>query len=243
MNFLFNQKKKILPLLSGSVDIHCHILPGIDDGSKSVAESKVMIDAYHELGFKKIIATPHIMKGTYPNTKETISNSFEELKKGLGNQVNLIHNTAAEYMIDEDFEGFLDAGSLLPLKDKFILVEMSYFQQPINFQQNIFKLLHNGFVPILAHPERYNFIKNIEEYYELKAFGCMFQLNLLSLTDHYGEIVRKKASLLLKKNLYNFLATDAHHVRHLMEIKEIGVSKAMFSQIEQVSQKNIDVFM
>ncbi len=243
MNFFFTPKKKIFPLLKGGVDIHCHILPGLDDGAKTIDHTREMLVAYKDLGYEKIIATPHILKGTYPNTKETIFGRFKEISNDLNLDTKLISGAAAEYMLDEDFEVFLEEGSLLPLKDNYILIEMSYFQQPANLQKIIFKLMHKGFLPVLAHPERYNFIKDFESFRELKSIGCLFQLNLLSLTDHYGAMIRKKAFLLLKNNMYDFVATDAHHVNHLREIKEIEIPKSLYENVERLTSKNVNVFM
>ncbi|HET8838991.1 MAG TPA: CpsB/CapC family capsule biosynthesis tyrosine phosphatase [Flavobacteriaceae bacterium] len=243
MNFFFNSKKKITPLLRGGVDIHCHILPGLDDGAKTMEETRGMLQEYGNLGYKKIIATPHILKGTYPNTKETIFGRFKEISQQLPDEMNLVYNAGAEYMLDEDFEIFLEEGNLLPLKDKYVLIEMSYFQQPANLQQLVFKMLHKGFSPILAHPERYNFINNLEAFRQLKKMGCLFQLNLLSLTDHYGPMIKKKAFRLLKNDLYDFMATDAHHVNHLKKIGEIAVPKRLFQKVEKLTSENAKVFM
>lgn len=242
MNFFFNSKKKITPLLRGSVDIHCHILPGIDDGAKTIGETRGMLQEYQNLGFKKIIATPHILKGTYPNTKESILARFNEISQEFPGDMKLISNAAAEHMLDEDFEIFLEGGSLLPLKDNYVLIEMSYFQQPANLQQLVFKMLHKRFIPVLAHPERYNFINNLESFRKLKNMGCLFQLNLLSLTDHYGPMTKKKAFLLLKNDLYDFMATDAHHINHLKKIGEITVPKKMFKKVERLTLENTKVF-
>ena len=241
MSFFFNSKKKIVSLLEGCVDIHCHILPNLDDGAKTLDETHDMLELYKDLGYKKIIATPHILKGTYPNTKETISERFREISKENG--LEMISGAAAEYMLDEDFEVYLEQGNLLPLKDDYILIEMSYFQQPANLRQIIFKMQHKGFRPVLAHPERYNFINNSGEFRELKGIGCLFQLNLLSLSKHYGLMVQKKAFTLLKKGLYNFMATDAHHVRHLQEIKEIEVPKSLYENMGKLAANNVEVFM
>lgn len=241
MNFFFKSRKNIAPLLKGFVEIHCHVLPGLDDGSKNLKDTEKMLLAYHELGFKKIIATPHILKGSYPNTKETILPAFENVTTNL-KELNIISNASAEHMLDEDFERMLKEEQLLTLKDNYVLVEMSYFQKPVNLKEIIFNMEHKGYIPVLAHPERYNFIKTIEEYQDLKKIGCLFQLNLLSLSKHYGPEVQKKADLLLKNDMYNFAGTDAHHEKHLKKIGQIAISKKNFSKLGGIIENTTSVF-
>lgn len=241
MNLFFLQKKNILPLLQGSVDIHCHVLPGLDDGAKNMEDSRSMLLAYKKYGVKKIIATPHILKGSYPNTAETIIPAFKKVMSEL-KEINIISNASAEHMLDEDFETMLQKGELLPLKDNYLLIEMSYFQKPINLNELIFNIEHKGYIPVLAHPERYNFIRTLQEFQDLKKRGCLFQLNLLSLSHHYGPHVHKKASLLLKHDLYDFAATDAHHTKHLHKIAQITVPKKTYSKLERILQQTASIF-
>lgn len=241
MNLFFNRKKNIAALLRGFVEIHCHVLPGLDDGAQNMKDTERMLLAYKEMGIKKIIATPHILKGSYPNTKETIVPAFERVASEL-KELNTISNASGEHMLDEDFERMLKVGELRPLKDNYVLVEMSYFQKPANLKEIIFNMEHQNYIPVLAHPERYNFIKTIEEYQDLKKRGCRFQLNLLSLSKHYGPNVQKKASMLLKHDMYDFAGTDAHHVRHLKKITQISVSKQNFIKLQGILEKNVKVF-
>lgn len=244
MSFSFGLKKSISPLLKGFVDIHCHILPGLDDGAKNIEDTVLMLEEYEKMGVKKVIPTPHILKGSYPNTQKSISEAFEkmnfELKKdGI---LNPITNFSAEHMLDENFENMLQKKELLVLKDNYVLIEMSYFQKPINLEELIFNIGHQGYRPVLAHPERYNFIKNLYEYSELKKRGCFFQLNLLALDKHYGVSVQKKAFDLLKKGWYEFAATDAHHKLHLSKIPKITLSGKNFSRLEKTMNNTIRIF-
>lgn len=244
MSFFFGTKKQVAPLLNGFVDIHCHVLPGLDDGAKNIDDTISMLTEYEKMGVKKIVATPHILKGSYPNTKKSIAEAYEKMKIGLkkAGLSNPIENFAAEHMLDEDFEIMLKNKELLPLKGNYVLVEMSYFQKPINLNELIFNIVHHGYRPILAHPERYNFIKTQNEYSKLKKRGCLFQLNLLSLSKHYGTNVQKKAKILLKAGMYDFAATDAHHNMHLAKIAEIALSKKDFSTLEKTMDNTIKVF-
>ena len=147
-------------------------------------------------------------------------------------------NAAAEYMMDEQFSDLLEKGDILTLKDNYILVEMSYFSPPINLFEILFQIQLKGYKPILAHPERYNsYHNNFEVYYKLKKAGCLFQLNLLSLTEQYGKFVTKTAEKLIKENLYDFVGTDTHHKNHLNLLQKISTKKNL-KNIEHLLKNN-----
>jgi protein-tyrosine phosphatase len=229
---MFFFKKKEIPLTDffsdTFVDIHSHLLPGIDDGAKDLDTSIALIEKMSSYGIKNFITTPHILGNLYPNTPEIIKNKLEEVRKELlkRNITEVTINAAAEYMMDEQFSIILEKDELLTLKDNHVLVEMSYFNAPINLFETIFKIQLKGYKPILAHPERYNFYHNdFESYYKLKRAGCLFQLNLLSLTTHYGKSVKKIAEKLLKENMFDFVGTDAHHQNHLNLLHKIKTKK------------------
>lgn len=241
MKFFFNKKKSILPLLQGSVDIHCHVLPGLDDGAKDMKDTKNMLSAYKKMGFKEIIATPHILKGSYPNSKKTILSALGKVSSEI-EDLNIISNASAEYMLDEDFDTFLKEDEFLPLKNQYILVEMSYFQKPNNLWETIFSLRQKGYIPVLAHPERYNFIEALGRFRHYKKIGCLFQLNFLSLTDHYGSAVHKKANMLLKHEMYDFAATDAHHLDHLDRIAQISLSNNKYDLLHNIIDRTTATF-
>ena len=212
----------------GFVDIHSHLLPGIDDGAKDLKNSIELIKHLSSFGINNFITTPHVLGDVYPNSSHTIKNKLaevqEELKKlGLTN-INI--RVAAEYMLDEQFAELLEKNDILTLKDDFILVEMSYFNAPFNLFDILFEIQMKGYKPILAHPERYNFYhNNFESYYKLKKAGCLFQLNLLSLTSQYGSNVQSISTKLLEEDMYDFVGTDTHHMGHLELLEEIGTKK------------------
>jgi len=228
---LFLKKKKIqltefFP--DGFVDIHSHLLPGIDDGAKDLNHSIELIKKMRSYGIKHFITTPHVLGDVYPNSSSTIKEKLEDVRRELLNQnINDIQiHAAAEYMMDEQFSKLLEKNDILTLKDNFILVEMSYFNAPFNLYEILFEIQLKGYKPVLAHPERYNFFHNdFENYYKLKKAGCLFQLNLLSLTPQYGKNVQKICSKLLEENMYDFVGTDTHHNNHLELLKEIGAEK------------------
>ena len=241
---MFFFKKKELPLNEvfpdGFVDIHSHLLPGIDDGAKDLEHSISLISKMYSYGIKNFITTPHVLGDVYPNSSETINNKLEEvrieLKKQGFDDVNI--NAAAEYMMDERFVERLKADDILTLKDNYVLVEMSYFNAPYNLYDILFEIQLKGYKPVLAHPERYNFYHgDFQNFYKLKKAGCVFQLNLLSLTEQYGKGVQKTAQKLLSENMYDFVGTDTHHHNHLKLLQKIGSVKIK-KQIEHLLNNN-----
>ena len=226
---LFKSKPTLSELIpNGFVDIHSHILPGIDDGAKNIEESLELISRMKKVGFKKIICTPHIHQQLYDNNIKTIKESFNSIENKYDNNINVGY--AAEYMIDHTLMEKIENKSLLCIKDKYVLIEMSYIAESPNIHQIIFNLIMGGYIPIIAHPERYLYYQNdIKKFYKLKKWGCMFQLNLLSTIGYYGKEVLNIANLLLSKKLIDFVGSDIHNHRHInafgkkIKIKEVDV--------------------
>ena len=225
-------KKKNIPLTDifddNFIDIHSHLLPGIDDGAKDIDDSIALIKKMYSYGIKNFVTTPHVLGDVYPNSSTIIKEKVALVKKALVDNglIDINIRAAAEYMLDEQFSNLLEKNDILVLKDNHILVEMSYFNAPYNLYEILFEIQLKGYKPVLAHPERYNFYHNdFENYYKLKKAGCLFQLNLLSLTEQYGKGVQKTAQKLIKENLYDFVGTDTHHHNHLNLLKTIGTTK------------------
>ena len=230
---MFFSKKRI-PLTdfftNSFVDIHSHLLPGIDDGAKDIDTSIALILKMASYGIKNFITTPHVLGSVYPNSTAVIKEKLAVVQKELEKREikGISIHAAAEYMLDEEFSALLEQKDILVLKDNYILVEMSYFSAPINLYEVLFKIQLKGYKPVLAHPERYNFYhSDFKSYYKLKQAGCLFQLNLLSLTDQYGKGVQKISEKLLKENLYDFVGTDTHHQNHLALLPKIGTKKTL----------------
>ncbi len=202
---------------SGFVDIHSHLLFGIDDGAKSFEETLEFTSNLIEFGFAEFITTPHTMQYVWENTKEGITNKKLETATLLReNNIAIPFEAASEYLIDESLVKRLQSESLLTIKDEYVLVEMSYLNPPIQLYDIIFELQVNGYKPILAHPERYLFFhNNLQEYDKLKKAGCLFQMNLLSSVGYYGENVLSVCNKLLLKGLYDFVGSDVHHSNHI----------------------------
>lgn len=220
MIHFFRQKKRFLKdsIPDNFIDIHSHLLPGIDDGAATIEDTAVLINGLQEIGFKKFITTPHTMGEVWKNTSESISQKLTSTVPDLhipdiGSRIK----AASEYMIDAEFWELFKNERLLTLKDNYVLVEISYLNPPIQLYDVLFELQVAQYQPVLAHPERYNFYHelSLSHYKKLKKAGCLFQLNMLSTTGYYGERVAKTADLLLKNGLIDFIGSDVHHARHL----------------------------
>jgi protein-tyrosine phosphatase len=220
---LFKSKPILKDLIPDNyVDIHSHLLPGIDDGAKTFEDSLRLTQKLLSFGFSQFITTPHIIQYVWENTAEQIlANKTITVKELEKNHVNIPFRAAAEYLMDDQFVRLFQSGELLTLKDNYVLVEMSYINPPIHLHNILFDLKIAGYIPVLAHPERYLFYHNsFDEYQKLKKTGCLFQLNLLSIAGYYGNNITKIAENLLKKGLYDFVGSDVHHDNHLAAFQQ-----------------------
>lgn len=206
--------------LSGlRTDMHSHLLPGIDDGSPDIEMSALLKKGLEEAGCMQFITTPHIMWDLYKNTGSSINEALQTLQKS-GNHTNI--RAAAEYFMDDHFDSLVeDDEPLLTIQDKMVLVEFSFVSAPMDLKKKLFAMQIKGYQPVLAHPERYEYLVAKKPIFdELKSMGCFFQLNLLSLTGYYGKIANELANYLLSKNYIDFAGTDLHHLRHLQAIRQ-----------------------
>jgi protein-tyrosine phosphatase len=225
---LFGKRKNhpVYPALSDYsafvTDIHSHLIPGIDDGCKTIEESVSLIQSLAELGFKKLVTTPHIMGDFYKNTPEVIFDGLEKLKAAVAAKgIHISIEAAAEYYLDEEFLILTRQKKLLTIDSKYVLFEISFINQPDSLTGAIFDLIVNGYTPLLAHPERYPFwFQKPEEYKNLKDAGVLFQLNTNSLTGYYGDEVKKTAQMLVDENMVDFIGSDLHHAKHLAALHE-----------------------
>ena len=235
MSFSFFLKKKQQPLFDGLIDFHNHLLPGIDDGSKSVDQSMKMLNLYADLGIKKVISSPHIYKDLYPNTKESIQASFAKLDKASKTHEVELLGFAAEYLVDEFFMRAVAAQEKqLCCFGKHILIEIPFFDQLKRLNEVLFLLQNQGYFPILAHPERYVALETTAAVEDLKHKGAKMQLNALSLVGYYGAEVQKKASLWLKKGLFDLIGTDAHNPYQLNKLRDLHLSKKELQAWEKI---------
>lgn len=222
--FSIFKKKTVTAMVDLSAigtDMHSHLLPGIDDGAPDIATSLQLIKGLQELGFSKLITTPHIFWDLYKNDAGIIRQKLGELQGSMPQDAPPIAAAAAEYYIDEHFISLLDKNiPLLTLKDNWVLVELSFASAPFDLKNILFDMQIKGYQPVLAHPERYTYLLGEKTVYdELKAIGVLFQLNLLSLTQYYNKPTQDLARYLLKKNYIDLLGTDLHNDRHLQTIR------------------------
>jgi tyrosine-protein phosphatase YwqE len=237
-------KKKNDPNLNLSfleVDMHSHLLPNLDDGLISMDDTIAFAKQLQDLGYKKLICTPHILPGVHDNSPELILPKLLEVKDAFTqNNIDIKIEAAAEYMVGPEFQESIEKGEqLLTFGDKHILIEMSYAFPSQNMAQVIFDLKIKGYKPILAHPERYNYyLGNYEIYEEFIGRGCLLQINLLSLTGFYGKPVQKAAEYLVKNNMISFIGTDMHHAGHLEMTKILATSTKFHRLAENLDLKN-----
>lgn len=238
--FSFLRKNKIVEPLFYSTDIHCHLLPAIDDGSQEATISVELIERMQTWGIKRIIATPHVTQASFENTPETIATSFKNLKNELdrtGNNIDILYS--AEYRMDEFFSEQIEKQQLIPMPGNYLLVENSFILEAWDLDNLLFDLNVRGFHPILAHPERYFYYhakKN--RYEELHRADVLFQINLLSLAGYYGKEEKKVAEYLLEKGLVDFIGTDLHSHKHADAIDAYLASKDYRKIKDKVIVKN-----
>lgn len=206
----FQQKQTLAEsgILPGMTDYHSHLLPGVDDGVQTVEESLEILRLYEQLGIREVWFTPHIMEDI-PNTTAGLRSRFEQFQKNYTGNIRL--HLAAEYMLDNLFKERLAHRDLLPIGEEgnHLLVETSYFNPPMDLYGMIEKIKSAGFIPVLAHPERYTYMGE-KDYHRLKEAGVMFQSNLPSLVGGYGNPVKKKVEELYSNAMINLYGTDTH---------------------------------
>jgi tyrosine-protein phosphatase YwqE len=223
---LFN-KQVSSPCSGLAVDMHSHVLPGLDDGADSLEQSLEMVARFMHLGYRKLIMTPHIMGDFYKNTPGNIRQKLALLQAAVqekGWQISL--ECAAEYYLDEWFLGKVTAPEpLLTFGDQYVLFETSYINEPLNFREAVFTLKSAGYKPVLAHPERYTYLYGrFEDLLRIRESGVLFQLNLNSLTGYYSDTARRVAEKLVDQKLVDFVGSDAHHSRHLHTLTKTAAS-------------------
>ena len=215
-------------------DMHSHLITGIDDGAKTVEDSIALVQGLHELGYSKLVTTPHIMSEIYPNTKEIINTGLDRLKNDTAALTpNVQLAAAAEYYLDEVFDSQLQEDRpLLTISGNMVLVEFSFVSCPLNVNDKIFQMQVKGYQPVLAHPERYlYFARSRSQFDEFRGMGCLYQVNLLSLAGYYGKLSLELAQYLVTKGYVDFLGTDMHHLRHLDTLRNSGFMMDTFDKL------------
>ena len=198
-------------------DLHSHLIPDIDDGVIDVEESVSLIRQFKQLGFTRLITTPHIQDEFFKNTPEIINSGLEEVKQALIKEnIDIEIEAAGEYLLDDGFEKKMQNGGLMTFGKKHILVELSFYSPHPNFKSFIFDLQLDGYQVIMAHPERYSYwYRDFKKFEELKDSGILFQLNLVSLSGHYGETVKKIAQKMIEMQMIDLVGSDMHNQHYM----------------------------
>lgn len=225
-------------------DMHSHLLPGIDDGSPDIETSLHLIRGLTELGFKKLITTPHVMQDMYPNTKDDILRQFKLLKQNIdeaGIQVEL--GVAAEYFLDDNLKSLLaNKETLLSFGDGLVLVEFSMASEPIDFKELLFEMQMQGYQPVIAHPERYVYHERNKEFFEqLKIAGYFFQLNIMSLAGAYGKSVNELAKYFIKHQYYELAGSDLHNSHHLEYLHNSSIAHGLNELLDSGKLLNMNL--
>lgn len=238
MIFPWLSSKRNLPdsgLLSGMTDVHCHLLPGVDDGMRSKKESMEALRFLIDLGVRRMFLTPHIMSDLQENTLSCLRERFEAFVEDYPGEITL--KLAGEYMLDSGFPRQREMG-LLTYADNHVLVETSYMAAPANFWEVLSELLLDGYTPVLAHPERYRYMLE-SDYLLLHERGCKLQLNLLSLSGCYGSRAVHNAKYMLESGLYSYIGSDFHNIEfHKNVMMQSYLSKKLRDALKPLFENN-----
>ncbi|MCS6794970.1 MAG: CpsB/CapC family capsule biosynthesis tyrosine phosphatase [Raineya sp.] len=223
------------------VDLHSHLLAGIDDGVQTESQALEIIELFQQYGYRKIITTPHILWDFYKNTPEIIRTKLEKLRFFLQeNQIDLPVEAAAEYYVDEHFLQMLQNHENLLCfgEKKYLLFETGFLNYPAFWEEAIFLIKANGYQPVLAHPERYVYVQNDFNFLEkVLELGVLLQVNMLSLIGYYSLEAKKTAEKIIDANLAHFLATDCHHIRQAKTLQNL-VQSPFFRKVQNYKWLN-----
>ena len=228
-----NKKTSLLEsgVLKGFRDCHSHLLPGVDDGIRTIAESLEVLAYMESVGIRELWCTSHVMDDV-PNETQTLRERFEQLKEAYKGPIEL--NLAAEYMLDSEFETRLSEGDLMVMGDDIVLVETSANVPPFNLLDMLERLKSKGYRPMMAHPERNRYME-LPDYRHLRESGIHFQLNLGSGVGYYGEAAQKKAWVLLNHGWYDAAGTDCHRLKSLeSQLSRAVLPKEVITNIERL---------
>jgi len=239
---LFKKTPQLDPIDLGLLhtDVHSHLIPGIDDGSKSIEDTFQLLEEFVALGYKKVITTPHVMSDFYKNTPEIILSGLKDVKAYIQEKkLDIEIEAAAEYYLDFHFEELIESDNLLTFGDNYVLFELSFMQEPRRIKEVIFNLQTKGYKPILAHVERYPFYFN--QWDKIEDFmnrGCIMQLNINSLSGVYGPQVKKMAEDIVQKGWISLIGSDCHHMGHLEILNDMRKNPFLHQVMENKNLLN-----
>ena len=232
------KKKQAKTFASLSTDIHCHLLPGVDDGSSNINETISCLKTLYEVGFDRIYITPHF-QAHYPNEEGDIEKRFEELMTKIASSgaegIPEIAGISGEYRFDADFERKPGESRILPLPGNKLLCELSLHKSDYMPTETWKKYIELGYTLILAHPERYPYL-NIHSPFveEIKTMGVLFQVNLLSLNGFYGESAKRKGMEYIENGMSEYLGTDTHNIRYAKALADTANS----NEVKELMKKH-----
>jgi protein-tyrosine phosphatase len=224
----FNKKEEENLFEQLKVDIHSHLLPKLDDGVKTFEESLIILEKMKKYGYSKVVTTPHVMMGNFPNTSDQILEALQAVKARIKiNKLEIELEAAAEYHIDESFIKKIDDGEkLLTFGDGYILIETSFYNEPIYLRDVVFRLKALDMKPILAHPERYVYFQNnLKLLKDIADMNLLFQINMNSLVGVYDKAAQKLAEWMIDHNLVKFFGTDCHNLKHIEHFDALSQNK------------------
>lgn len=224
-------------------DMHSHLIPGIDDGAPDITTVITILELMSNLGYKKVITTPHIMNDLYRNTSAIIQEGEAKVKEAIQQAgIQIEFKAAAEYLLDEGFGRLVERKELLTVSDNYLLVELPYFSPPANLKEIIFDVQLAGYKIILAHPERYTYWhKNFGQYEDLHARGLHFQLNIISTSGYYSANTRKLSQRLIDAGMIDFLGTDIHNLHYFNMVEKALHEPSLMNLIHSGRLKNPDL--
>jgi len=225
-------------------DMHSHLIPGIDDGAPDMDTAVQLIKGLAELGYKKLITTPHVMWDMYKNTTPGIRSGYEMLQQRIKEEnIDITIGVAAEYFLDNYVKNLLaNKEPLLTIKDNLVLVEFSMASEPIDLKEILFEMQLQGYQPVIAHPERYSYHERNSEFFSvMKNSGYWFQLNILSLAGLYGKSARTLAHNFIKNNYYELAGTDLHNPLHLRALRDPAINDDLKRLLDSGKLKNMEL--
>ncbi|MCS6789903.1 MAG: hypothetical protein NZ580_02830 [Bacteroidia bacterium] len=217
--WFFSKKTIPIPLaVEIVVEVHNHVLPGVDDGAATMQEALQMMFFWAEMGYQKVVATPH--QNTYMNpTTEQIETSYQKLTSQIQEQeIPIFLTTAAEYLIEPELKDRIPHLRTFGPK-RYVLVELDFWHLPVWWERILFDLQAAEYTPVLAHPERYEYADRelLRKWYER---GLPLQINLLSLANAYGKKAVHAAEYLLEKGWVSFVGSDMHRPAQIPAVRE-----------------------
>jgi len=242
---IFKRDRETRPIFAPlQTDMHCHLIPAVDDGSKCIEESIECLRTLQDVGYKKVIITPHFQHPRFPNDEDDIVRRYGEVQKAAADAGIVIEmaGIAGEYRIDSGFRPRLDNPRFLKVAGKYVLVEFSLHQQMMGCDEMIFDMQMKGYEVILAHPERYPYL-NVDgaRIEQLLEQGVYLQVNALSLGGFYGDEAKRRAFTMLDRGWISFLGTDTHNTLYCQALRELSRSRNVEKLVEKYEFMNKDL--